>query len=125
MFEPTTQGPLWDHIGTTEGLSAIVRCMAEAFDPDWGIVGSQAYWDSLSPEPKLGEFVGWLNYYPKRRGTVPPLPAPVRIEPVGDLGTLVILTPEQFSATNSEHVALATRVTELLKRAGLLESLFK
>jgi hypothetical protein len=44
----------------------------------------------------------------------------VRIEPVEDKGTLIILTPERFTASNPEHVALAERVRELLDRAGLL-----
>lgn len=59
----------------------------------------------------------------RRRGPVPPLPAPVRIEPVEDQGTLIILTPERFTARSPEHVALAARVRELLDRAGLLSSL--
>ncbi|NOK12053.1 hypothetical protein HNS30_23725 [Corallococcus exercitus] len=52
--------------------------------------------------------------------TAPPLPAPVRIEPVEDRGTLIILTPERFTASNPEHIALARRVRELLDRAGLM-----
>jgi hypothetical protein len=46
------------------------------------------------------------------RGEVPPLPALVRIEPVEDRGTLLILTPECFTAANPEHVTLARRVRE-------------
>ena len=49
---------------------------------------------------------------------LPALPAPVRIEPVEDKGTLVILTPKRFSASNPEHVALATAAAlERLSRA--------
>ncbi|PTL75765.1 hypothetical protein DAT35_52885 [Vitiosangium sp. GDMCC 1.1324] len=40
-----------------------------------------------------------------------------------DKGTLVILTPERFTASNPEHVALAARAYELLDRAGLLRPL--
>jgi hypothetical protein len=47
----------------------------------------------------------------------------VRIDPVEDKGTLVILTPERFTASNPEHAALAARVHELLNRAGLLRPL--
>ena len=64
---------------------------------------------------------GWVTYLSRRLGRVPPLPAPVRIEPVEDKGSLVILTPERFTASNPEHVALADRVCELLERAGLLQ----
>jgi hypothetical protein len=48
---------------------------------------------------------------------------PVCIEPVEDKGTLVILTPERFTASNPEHVALAARVHKLLDRAGMLRRL--
>jgi hypothetical protein len=53
-------------------------------------------------------------------GTVPPLPAPVRIEPVGELGWLLVLSPERMTASNPEHVAFTARVRELLDRAGLI-----
>ena len=46
--------------------------------------------------------------------------SPVRIEPVDSLGTLITLTPERFTTSNPEHLALAKRVRELLERAGLL-----
>ncbi|MCY1041577.1 Imm52 family immunity protein [Corallococcus sp. bb12-1] len=52
---------------------------------------------------------------------MPPLPAPVRVEPVEALGTLIILTPERFTVTNPEHVALAAQVRKLLDHAGLLQ----
>lgn len=48
-------------------------------------------------------------YFSRLRGKVP--------------GTLVILTPERFTASSPEHVALAARVHELLNRAGLLRPL--
>ena len=65
--------------------------------------------------------VGWLTYMSRRLGTLPPLPAPVRIEPVGELGWLLILSPEVMTAGNPEHVAFTARVRELLDRAGLVE----
>jgi hypothetical protein len=60
-------------------------------------------------------------YLSARRGPVPPLPAPVRMEPVEDKGTLIVLTPERFTEANPEHVALAGRVSEMLDQAGLLK----
>jgi hypothetical protein len=65
--------------------------------------------------------VGWLTYLSRRLGTLPPLPAPVRIEPVGALGWLLVLSPEPMTASNPEHVAFTARVRELLDRAGLIE----
>ncbi len=41
------------------------------------------------------------------------------MERVEDKGTLIVLTPDLFTASNPEHVALAERVGKLLDRAGL------
>lgn len=40
-----------------------------------------------------------------------------------DKGTLIVLTPERFTASNPEQVALAERVRGLLDHAGLLKPL--
>jgi hypothetical protein len=64
--------------------------------------------------------VGWLTYLSRRLGTLPPLPAPVRIEPVGALGWLLVLSPEPMTTSNPEHVAFTRRVRELLDRVGLI-----
>lgn len=102
-------------------LVQVMNCMATAWDPDWGVANTSLTLD-LIPRTVKGETqVGWLTYLARRRGTVPPLPAPVRIEPVGSLGMLVILTPERFTASNPDHIALGRRVHELLDRAGLLK----
>jgi hypothetical protein len=101
-------------------LTNVVRAMALAWEPEWAIATSHEHRDLLPQPPRAGAFVGWVMYFSRQRGTVPPLPSPVRVEPVEDRGTLVILTPERFTASNPEHVALAARVHELLDRAGLL-----
>jgi hypothetical protein len=59
-------------------------------------------------------------YFSRECGTVPPLPAPVRIEPVGNRGMLVILSPEPVSASNPEHLELGRQVRALLKKSGVL-----
>ncbi|MFL5344025.1 MAG: immunity 52 family protein [Hyalangium sp.] len=116
-----SEGEAVERILTAPGLARILRCMATAWDPDWGIATSTKARARMSVDEQDAD-AGWLMYFARRRGTVPLLPAPVRIEPVGTLGTLVILTPERFTASNSEHLALGQRVHELLKRAGLLKS---
>ena len=47
----------------------------------------------------------------------------VGIERVEDKGTLIVLTPERFTASNPAHVELANEVGEVLDRAGLLKPL--
>ena len=84
------------------------------------VVGETAELSDLVEQPRWEVRVGWLTYLSKRLGRLPPLPAPVRIEPVGELGWLLILSEEPLSAGNPEHVALAVRIRELLDRAGLI-----
>jgi hypothetical protein len=105
-------------------MTDVLRAMAVAWEPEWGIVTTDTHREvAVKGFPHPGTFVGWMMYFSRMRGTVPPLPAPVRIEPVEDRGTLVILTPEKFTASNPEHVSLAARVHKLLERAGLLRPL--
>jgi hypothetical protein len=124
VVQPYAEGPIADRVLTTPVMTEVLRAMALAWEPEWGVVTSHEYDDLVSKKVMpAGTSVGWVMYFSRRRGTVPPLPAPVRIESVEDRGTLVILTPERFTASNPEHVALAARVHELLDRAGLLRPL--
>jgi hypothetical protein len=104
-------------------MSEVVRAMALAWEPDWGVATSHEHQKLLTQDAKPDVFTGWVMYFSRQRGAVPPLPAPVRVEPVEDKGTLVVLTPERFTVSNPEHVALAAHVHELLDRAGLLHPL--
>ena len=124
VLRPYDEGPIGERVLTAPVMTEVLRAMALAWEPEWGVVTSHEY-DGLVSEQVMpaGTSVGWVMYFSRLRGTVPPLPAPVRIEPVEDKGTLIILTPERFTASNPEHVALAARVHELLERAGLLRRL--
>jgi hypothetical protein len=115
------KGPNVERIITAPVLTEVMRSMALAWDPDWAVVTTDDYRRLMSETSSAGTFVGWVTYLSRRRGRVPPLPAPVRIEPVEDLGTLVILTPERMTAKNPEHVEQGRRVLELLARAGLTQ----
>ena len=118
---PST-GPDAERVLTTPVLAGAVRSMALAWDPDWAVATSDSHRRLMRESSKSGAFVGWVTYLSRRRGTVPPLPAPVRIEPVEEMGTLTILTPERLTARNPEHVEQGRRVGELLARAGLMQS---
>jgi hypothetical protein len=98
-----------------------LRAMIESWEPAWGVVTSNGLRDMVSESGTVGTFVGWITYFSKTRGPIPPLPAPVRVEPVGDKGTLIILTPERCTASNPEHVALAAQVRDILGEAELLK----
>jgi hypothetical protein len=115
-----SEGSSGDRLLTTPMLTMLVGGMVSSWEPDWALAGSSAYRMQYQ-EPDSAPFsLGWLTYLSLRLGKVPALPAPARIEPIGDKGMLIILTPERFTVANSEHVALARRVRELLASAGLM-----
>nr|WP_257792445.1 immunity 52 family protein [Myxococcus xanthus] len=97
--------------------------MVLAWDPDWAVAMSRTHQDLDDQGDRGDVWLGWVTYFARARGVVPPLPAPVRIEPVEDKGTLIVLTPERFTVSDPEHVALSRRVRDLLSRAGLLKPL--
>ncbi|WP_404372906.1 immunity 52 family protein [Corallococcus coralloides] len=117
-----SKGESAERLLTASMLTAVMRSMALAWEPDWAVAMSDAYREMDGRQGKDDPWLGWVTYLPSQRGKVPPLPAPVRIEPVEDRGSLIILTPERFTVANPEHVALARRVRELLARAGLMRS---
>ncbi|MCP3141509.1 immunity 52 family protein [Pyxidicoccus xibeiensis] len=123
VLSPPSRGAVAERVLTAPVMAEVVRAMALAWDPECAVATSHLHREIIVQRPHPGTFTGWLTYFSRQRGTVPPLPAPVRIEPVEDRGTLIILTPERFTAANPEHVALAARVQELLDRAGLLRPL--
>jgi hypothetical protein len=123
VLTPHAEGPIGERVQTAPVMTEVLRAMALAWDPEWGVATSYAHQEMITKGDFPDTFVGWVMYFSRLRGTVPPLPTPVRIEPVEDKGTLVILTPERFTVSNPEHVALAARAHELLDRAGLLRPL--
>ncbi|NNB92922.1 hypothetical protein HI113_03225 [Corallococcus exiguus] len=117
-----SKGASAERVLTASVLTNVARSMALAWEPDWAVAMSHAHRDMDEGGDKADIWLGWVTYLSRHRGTVPPLPAPVRIEPVEDRGTLIILTPERFTVANPEHITLARRVRELLARAGLMRS---
>jgi hypothetical protein len=114
------QAPEAERVLRLPVLKAILRAMVQAWEPDWGVITSDDLRACLSPEGDVGTFVGWLTYYSRQWGEVPALPSPVRVEPVEDQGTLVLLGSEPLSAREPEHVALGHRVQALLDAKNLL-----
>jgi hypothetical protein len=120
LLDPPDEGPVRERLLGTPLLAEVLTLMATAWDPDFAIASSTEM-VRLIKKRNWEVRVGWLTYLSRRLGTVPPLPAPVRIEPVGTLGWLLVLSPERMTASNPEHVAFTARVRELLDRAGLIE----
>ncbi|WPB76101.1 Imm52 family immunity protein [Archangium violaceum] len=120
LLYPPRQGVVRERLLRAPVLTEVLTCMATAWDPDYAMAGSSQMVDLVE---KGGSEVrmGWLTYLSRRLGNLPPLPAPVRIEPVGTLGWLLVLSSEPMTASNPEHVAFTARIRELLDRAGLIE----
>jgi hypothetical protein len=114
------RGPNAERVLSVSVLTGLVRSMALAWEPDSALATSTMHREAVTPDGNAETFMGWVMYFPHSRGRVPPLPAPVRLEPVEDKGTLLVLTPERLTVANPEHVELGKRVHELLDRAGLL-----
>ncbi|KFA90739.1 Imm52 family immunity protein [Archangium violaceum] len=108
-----------ERVVTGPVVSSAMRAVAVAWEPEWAVATADGLWDELSGGSQLGCFVGWMTYFSRARGEVPALPAPVRVEPVGDKGTLVTLTPERLSPSDPAHVALAWRTQRALEERGL------
>jgi hypothetical protein len=101
-------------------LTQIMEAMVLAWEPDWGIITPDSLRDTLSEKGNAGTFMGWMTYFSRSRGEVPPLPEPILQKSVEDKGSLVVLSPERISASDPGHVALARRAQELLLANGLL-----
>ena len=114
------EGAAAQRVLTVQVLKQVVRAMARAWEPDRCAVVSEADPSARRMVEADGACVGWLTYFSRAHGRVPSLPRPVRVEPVEELGTLVILTPQPFSPGNPAHAELAGRVRERLERSGLL-----
>ena len=112
--------PAAGRVLTVPVLKEVVRAMVLAWEPDGCSVVSEdapGAKDALVAEAPC---VGWLMYISRRRGKVPRLPRPVRVEPVEDKGTLVVLTPERFSSEDRTQLTLVDQVRTVLAKAGLL-----
>ena len=114
------EGSAADRLLQVSLLTRMLRCMVVSWEPEWAVVTSGSLRRMQTESGEAGTFVGWITYVSHRRGQVPPLPAPVQVEPVEDKGSLVILTPERFSTSNPAHMELAHQVAEQLAWAGLL-----
>jgi hypothetical protein len=114
--------PAAGRVLTVPVLTEIVRAMVLAWEPDGCSVvpedapGSK---DELAAEAPC---LGWLMYVSRRRGKVPRLPRPVRVEPLEGKGSLVVLTPDRFSVEDRTHLALAEQVRTVLAKAGLMRA---
>ncbi|WP_326522515.1 Imm52 family immunity protein [Archangium lipolyticum] len=121
LLYPTLESEVRERLLRAPVLTGVLTSMVKAWDPDFAMVTSGEMVSLVEKRKQKWEVrMGWLTYLSRRLGTLPPLPAPVRIEPVDELGWLLVLSPETMTASNPEHVAFTAHVRELLDRAGLI-----
>ncbi|ATB28530.1 Imm52 family immunity protein [Melittangium boletus] len=112
--------PAAGRVLTVPVLKKVVNALVRAWEPDRCVILSEDDPASKRLAEPTGACLGWFMYFSRARGRVPALPKSVRVEPVEDRGSLIILTPEPFSRGNTAHMDLAARVRERLEKAGLL-----
>ena len=101
-------------------LRMLVQCTVQAFEPDWCVVMSRSYRDSLSTWSADEPRAGWLLYISHRFGRLPTFRWNVQTDNVNAPGMLLIATTEQFSVSNATHVQAAEVIDQMLREGGLL-----
>lgn len=117
----SAKNPETPRLSTEPMLLAILQQMVEAFAPDFGNASPYIGWEEVNGYPLKERPIGWIMYFSREWATVPPLPAPVRIDRFEDKGTFIILTPERLDISNPAHIELGRTVKKLLSKAGLLD----
>ena len=108
------------HMMQVSILTKILLDIVNIFQPESGGIYSSEY-NLLAPIKKRVPVIGWIMYLPVNPVTIPALPMPAQVLPLGVQGAFIILTEERFSVNNSAHVELAGQVATILDKAGLLE----
>jgi Immunity protein 52 len=96
-----------DRVLQVKPLVSLFRAVVEVWEPDYAVLASHEFREIARPSDGPKRYIGWLTYLAAKWGPLPPLPTGVRVEPIGELGNLIILTEERCSAANPDHVNLA------------------
>jgi hypothetical protein len=104
-------------------LMEVLRCGAEILRPRYGFVatttGGGGPFPDWEPMNMGAATVGWMTYLDAGLGAVPSLPAPTRVVPVADLGSIIVACPLPWQALSSEQRALLSDVRKALEAAGV------
>ena len=101
-------------------LIDILNNIVDILHPESGGIYSSEY-NHIAPIKTRVPAIGWIMYLPVKSVTIPALPMPTQVLPLGVQGAFIILTEERFSVHNPAHVELAGQVATILDKAGLLE----
>jgi len=108
-----------------EAMERLLRAMVRIWEPDWAVASTgdiiSLYEDATGRHPECLT-CGWMTYLRHPRQAIPPLPKPMRVEPVEEAGSLVVVTPEPLDASNPAHEDLVLQAQRILGEAELLEN---
>jgi hypothetical protein len=103
VMELPSEGASSERILKVDPLLCLMQAVVSAFDPDWATVMP----DNLRQIARFGSSkpaVGWLFYAALRAWPSPRVPSTVRIVNIANCGNIAVVTEEQFSAENPEHL---------------------
>ena len=111
-FAPRGNAP--DRFVKFELMKQLLEVSVQCWDPDKGMVGSIDFCKAVDADGKR-RFIGWLTYLSRKRGELPELPPPVKIEEIFEHGNTIVLSPSPPSASDENAIALARTVYEPCK----------
>lgn len=102
-------------------LVKVLICLVSAWQPSWGVVTTNLYRDLVTQrDDKNHPYIGWITYLPKKIDVSPILTRLAKVIDLGNLGTVITVTDELFTAANQAHVQTAANVQQTLKMSGVM-----
>lgn len=90
----------------SSAATELLRALAEAWDPDWATVTSASLREAQGGGV-ASPVLGWLTYLSSGRGHIPELPDTFNVEPVGEIGSIIVSRRADFADV---HGVTALRV---------------
>jgi hypothetical protein len=105
-------------LNTVTSLTSLMGCAVAAWDPDWGLVSSIEYDNSMPEQEGNAPRPGWLMYLADRLGSIPSLPNQVQVTKLGEVGTLITLTTNTLSAQDHSQIQTGIALAAILDEGG-------
>lgn len=115
------EGDSFERTHRLAAVRAVLKAVVRAFDPDWAVVSSDRQRESTPPsQPPGSPHVGWITYFSKRYGRLPPLPQGVDLESIEGMGGAIASTDTPFESDDSASSSRLEGIRNALATAGLL-----
>jgi hypothetical protein len=98
-----------------ERMTSVLVAVVEAWEPDWAGVMSRDAMNARGFNARV-PFVDWMLYLSGRLGSkIPALPRPATVQPVGELGSIIMVQGEPPDSAGPEQLENVQRVKVALK----------